>query len=255
MYCLWSAILFRSPANSYEIMSSIIVLYINLRDYKLFKFIPFIQMEYILNSIVIILAYLSYEFFFVKKSSDSLIFGSSFETDYTRIYNLYKKIKTIKKIKHAYLSNNNIELIVRSSIDTMHTVLSSRVKNLIDRMLTPRKFNNQCYALPYYHHGQFYYALIPARTYNRSSILSIAGYPSKRSNNFFNRIWHYFYPSNAPKYDDITNEIIKYIGPEGNFYNKYVTAHDFGYMEIVFEFLDQEGTRKLIFCGLDRIVF
>lgn len=166
------------------------------------------------------------DFFFVPKISP----GKEPATSAEKVAKLYREIKKINS-RERPARNLVDEVMIRASsvFDTARTIAEMKIRSGFNALFS-KKVGDHILAIPYFHHDRWHYALVP----------------SKRSSNNVLRI--------TSGGADVTEEVLKYMGPEENFYGQRVTPSMLGHGELVIYVMGSEGVDSKSFSEGEAIV-
>jgi hypothetical protein len=153
------------------------------------------------------------DFFTVPKNSP----GKEPATNAQNVAKIYKEIENIKsRGQPAGNLVDKFKLKVSICLDTVRTIAEMKARISFNALFS-KKIGNHILAIPYFHHDRWHYALVPSKT-GANTILKITS-----------------------EGIDVTEEILKYLGPDENFYGQSVTPSMLKYEELVIYVMGSDG--------------
>ncbi len=182
-----------------------------------------------LNIFLGVIGIFTFDFFLIKRSYNE---NETATTDFNRVKQLYTEIINIGKMKR---NNTKNPLLLHSSASykTCKTIFKYKWNGLLTFLYTPKKLDKNILIVPYYYNGKWYYGLIQ----HKKNIEQIVKITTINNDELLN----------------VTNEVLKYIGPEENFYNISITPYTLGYNNLTFTIQKDLFLEELFFHRNDTI--
>lgn len=167
------------------------------------------------------------DFFSVPKISP----GKDPATSAQKVAKLYREIEKIKSQERPSRNfADDIRIKASSVFDIVKTISEMKFRVAFNALFS-KKVGGHLLAIPYFHHDRWHYALVP----------------SKQLSNNVLRI--------TSSGNEVTDEVLKYMGPDENFYGQNVTPSMLGYNELVIHVMSSDGVVSKSFTAGESIAF
>jgi len=181
--------------------------------------------EYLNYIIMGSITWFLYDFFAIPKNSP----GKNAETNAQKVGRLYQEIESMNVRIHSPVTFlDKVKLKVSTALDTAKTIAEMQTRLAFNRLFS-KKVGRHLLAIPYFHHDRWHYALVPSKSWS-GSIIKIT--------------------SNER---EVTDEIVKYLGPDENFYGHTLTPSMFNYEELTIYMISSGGFVSKKFLANDTI--